>query len=314
MKTVLGGNGADTTASVAAWLSAGNQIRLANLYLLGEADDPLALWLTDYEAPLLWPCWGLFQPAVISRSAVTSAIGFQVNSLDLSWSPALSPFTQNVATTSPYQLAQAGFYDNWRVRVWTVYMPTPGDANTFGCSELFGGYIAESVIERGKIQFTVNSFLDIVLNQSIPNNVIELSNTAASYTGATPPKGFSNIPQFNVVTGDSPTQVIGDMTSPSAHSILNTNVCQHGYLVFNSGPGSTLGGFWAAIQQNIKVTLPGGYNAPNSDYNQFLLYTSLPWAPTPGADTFYVSGAAPIDQSDGDYVGFPYVPDPSISV
>jgi Uncharacterized conserved protein (DUF2163) len=314
MRKVTGGNGTDTTAAVATWLAAGNEFRLANLYLIGEPEDPMAVWLTDYEAPLLWPVWGTFQPAVISRGTVTSKIGLEVASLDVTWTPKQpAAFTQSVSTASPYQLAQLGYYDNWRVRLWTVYMPMPGDANTYGCSELFGGRVADTTVERGAIKFTVNSFLDVV-NQYVPTNVIELTNTLASYTAATPPKGFSHIPQFNVVQGDSPTEVIGDMTYPNLHSILNANVCQHGYLVFNSGPGATLGGVWASIQQNIKITLPGGYNQPNSDYNQFILYTPLPWAPTPGVDTFYVSGQAPIDQSDGSYFGFPYVPNPTIAV
>ena len=29
---------------------------------------------------------------------------------------------------------------------------------------------------------------------------------------------------------------------------------------------------------------------PDRDYNQFVLYMPLPWTPTPGLDTFYVSG------------------------
>ena len=273
----------------------------------------MAVWLTDYEAPLAWPAWGTFKPAVIKRGSVTAKIGLEVASLEVTWSPPAVAFQQNVSVASPYQLAQLGYYDNWRVRIWTVYMPVPGDANTFGCSELFGGRVADSTIERGAIKFTVNSYLDVV-NQYVPTNVIELTNTLAAYTAATPPKGFSQIPQFNVLQGDSPTEVIGDMTYPDVHSILNANVCQHGYLVFNSGPNATLGGVWASIQQNVKITLPGGYNSPNSDYNQFILYTPLPWTPTPGLDTFYVSGQAPIDQSDGDYYGFPYVPNPQLAV
>jgi hypothetical protein len=35
----------------------------------------------------------------------------------------------------------------------------------------------------------------------------------------------------------------------------------------------------------------------------------MPWTPNPG-DVFYVSAHSPIDQADGDYYGFPYVPDP----
>lgn len=301
MRTVTGGNGSDTTSSVTAWLQSGGHLTLANLYLIGEPEDPLALWLTDWESPLVWSAWGTFQPAVIKRGTVSSKIGLDVESLDVTWSPKPAAFTQSISTANPYQLAQIGYYDNWKVRVWTVYMPTPGDANTYGASELFGGRIADSTIERGDLKFKVNSFLDVV-NENVPTNVIELLNTAAAYAGATPPAGFSHVPQFNVIAGDSTTQVIGDQTYPVAHSILETNNVQHGYLVFNSG--GTLDGVWSAIQQNVEVTIGG------TNYNQFILYAPLPWPPTPGVDTFYVSAASPINQADGDYVGFPYVPAP----
>jgi hypothetical protein len=312
MRQVINGLGLDSTAATAAWLSAGKNITLGNLILIGEPEHPQALWLTDFETPLLWPCWGTFYPAVIKRGSVTSAIGLQVQSLSLTWTPPNSAYTQTVSNANPYQLAKLGFYDNWLVRVWTVYMPTPGDAATFGASELFGGRIADSTVARGSIVFTVNSFLDVV-NEQVPTNVIELTNTVAAYTAATPPKGFSNIPQFAVIQGSSNTQVIGDQTFPVPHSILNTNVARQGFLAFNTGPGNTLGGFWSAIAQNTEIntlTPIGG----RTTFNQFLLNSPLPWPPTPGVDTFYVSGAAPIDQSDGDYFGFPYVPDPATAV
>jgi hypothetical protein len=318
MKNVTAGNGADTTAAVLTWLGSNNMLRLANLYLIGEANDPAALWLTDYEAPLVWPCWSsakqstggtpnAFDPAMITRGSITSQVGLDVESLQLTWSPAPTALTQSVATASPYQLAQMGYYDNWPVRVWTVYMPTPGDANTFGCSELFGGRIADTTCERGKLTFSVNSFLDVV-NQYVPTNVIELLNTVAAYAGATPPANNGGvIPQFAVVGGDSTTQVNGSCTN-SPGNIFNTNIFQHGYLVFMDGPGATLAGVWSAIQQNIKVNINGTY------VNQFLLYSALPWPPTPGADTFYVSAASPINQADGDFYGFPYVPNPETAV
>ena len=79
-----------------------------------------------------------------------------------------------------------------------------------------------------------------------------------------------------------------------------------GYLVFNRGAGMTLGGQWSGIQNNKKVTVGG------TDYNELLIYKSMPWAPTPGTDTFYISAKAPVNAGDvgGPYYGFPYVPSP----
>ena len=77
MRRSIGGDGSDTTAKVSAWLAAGGQLRLANLYLLGEPEDPMALWFTDWESPLCWPVWtsqkvaagaaNAFDPAVVHR-------------------------------------------------------------------------------------------------------------------------------------------------------------------------------------------------------------------------------------------------------
>ena len=122
------------------------------------------------------------------------------------------------------------------------------------------------------------------------------------------------IPQFNVLTGDSNTVIEGDCTTSSIglHHQFPDNSFQHGYLVFNNGPGATLAGYWSAIQQNKGNTV-GSVNA-----NQFILYTPLPWPPTPVVggmgDTFYVSATAPINQADGEYFGFPYVPAPITAI
>ncbi len=304
MKQVINGQGQDSTAAVAAWLAANNQLWLRNLYLIGEPEDPRALWLTDHESPLLWSLWGTFRPAVIKRGTVNSSIGLDVDKLDLTWSPLPASSSSRIDRAGPYKLAQLGIYDNWPVRVWTCYMPTPGDADTFGCSELFGGYIASSSVERGTVQLTVNSFLNVV-NQAVPTNVIELTNTRAAYRAATPPPGFSQVPQFKVLEGSSTRTVIGDCTSPLAHQLFDTNVFQHGYLVFNRG--GTLDGVWSAILENYDAMVAG------SHYNGFVLYSPLPWAPDPETDTFYVSAAFPINKEDGEYAGFPFVPSPTSS-
>ncbi len=315
MKRVIGGTGKDTTAQVLAWLQSAAPLPLANLYLIGEADHPQALRLTDWEAPLSWPIVGTFIPSVIRRGTVSSKIGLEVESLQIDWSAKNQDYGVTIQSASPYQLARMGYYDNWPVRVWTCYMPTPGDANTFGCSELFGGRVANITVSRGLLTFKVNSFLDIV-NQKVPTNVIELLNTAAAYQGASPPKGFSQIPQFVVEEGSSNNVVVGYQVSPNPGGILDDNIARGGFLVFNTvttGDGSTLGGVWSAIQQNTAVNT-GGSDGGGGRYNQFILYSSLPWPPQSAQDSFYISGPSPINKADGDYYGFPYVPAPEIAV
>lgn len=323
MRSCTAGNGSDSTAAVLAWLQASKSIIVKNVYLIGRPEDPLALWLTDWETPLSWPCWtnqkvntggfpNAFDPAVIKRGSVTSGIGFDVQTMTLTWTPVNKVYTTSIATASPYQLAALGYYDNWPVRAWTVFMPKPGDANTFGCAELFGGRVADTKVNRGTIVWSINSFLDVV-NQYVPTNVIELLNTGAAYAGATIPSGFSHIPQFVVGPGSSTNVIIGIQTYPDPGTTLGVNAARGGYLVFNQTANSTLGGVWSAILQNDTTTTGEQFqgNPSGMFVDQFVLGNPLPWPPTPGLDTFFVSGAAPINKDDGDYFGFPYVPNPA---
>lgn len=303
---MMGGNGQDTTATVQAALAAGNELWAANLYLIGRPEDPRALWLTDWESPLLWPLWGTYQAAVIGRSKITSAVGLESQNLTLNWSPNPSGFTGNIQTTSPYELARLGIYDNWPVRAWRTLMPTPGDANTWGAYELFGGVVGQATVERGRIEFSVESWL-YILDQKIPTGVIEATNPLASYTGGTPPAGMSQLPTFTVtgLYANTNTNIAGDCTAPDPGHIFGLNVLANGYLVFNGT--SSLAGLYSIIGENST------YEATDhTNHNQFQLMSPLPWAPSPG-DTFYVSGASPIDQADGDFFGFPYVPAPEQS-
>jgi Uncharacterized conserved protein (DUF2163) len=306
MRTFTGGDGADTTAAVLAYLAAARQLRLADLYLIGEQEDPKAIWLTSWESPLAWPVWGTFQPAKITRDKITSQIGLEVSSLKLEWSPKLTAFGTSIATANPYQKAQMGVYDNQRVRLWRCVMPTPGDANTYGACELFGGRIGDTIIERGSITFTVNSFLDVV-NQPVPPNVIEAANTMAGFVGHTPvlADGETNVPTFTVVAPSTPDLILGDCIQPTAHKIYGLNKFILGFMVFRAG--SSLAGFWSPVAANQNFNAGGGIH-----YNQFQAYAAFPWAPTPG-DTFYVSTQWPVDYASataGQFKGFPFVPNP----
>jgi hypothetical protein len=308
MRRCLGGNGQDTTAAVLAYLAANKTLHIKHLILIGDADNPQSIWVTDHEAPLVWSPWGTFLPAVVARGSITTKIGLDVGNTTVTWSPGNSGFTVNSATSSPYALAQLGFYDNWPVRIWRCYMPTPGDANTLGASELFGGRVDSTTIGRGQIQFKVNSFLAVV-TQKLPANVIEVTNTTASYATATPPAGDSHIPVFATFTGSTKNAVLGDCLSPTAGHVYGNGTFTAGYLVFLAGPGATLAGFWSAVGYSLAYT-----DGDSNKHNQFNLYSPLPWPPTPGADTFYVSSTAPINQADGDYFGFPWVPSPQTAV
>jgi hypothetical protein len=273
--------------------------------MIGESDDPNRLMLTDYDGPLMWSLFGTFKATNIERGTVTCEIGTTVSNLEINWRPASGTPTQSLQTATPYQKAQAGLYDNMRVRVWTCYMPTPGDADTYGCCERFGGRVGKTNVVRGQIKFNCTDFLD-VLNQNVPAQVIEVTNSQVSGVGATPPSGLASIPRFNVIAGSTERVLILDCISPSAHQIFGEDALHNGFLIFQSTGTSTVGGLWSAILGNKELVInPGDHH-----YNEITLCSPLPFAPSPGVDTCLVSGAAPINQADGNFNGFPFVPTP----
>lgn len=307
---MTGGDGSDTTAAAFAFARSTDQLLLADLYLIGDLEDPMAVWLTNWPSPLVWSARGTFNPASIKRGRITSQVGLKVDSLDVTWSPPLTAFGTSVATANPYQLAYQGFFDNKNFKLWRTLMPTPGDANTFGATPWFGGRIQPLEIGRGQIKLTVNSSLD-ALDQQAPPNVIEMSNTLASYVGNTPvlADGETSIPTFTVVAPSTQTTILGDSIQPTAHKIYTNNKFRLGFMVFLKG--STLAGYWSPIGTNVTFNAGGGLH-----YNQFQVYGAFPWAPTPG-DKFYVSTQWPVDLASataGQYKGFPYVPYPTTAV
>lgn len=266
----------------------------------------MSLWLTEWCAPLCWPVWSslktatpvtgavyanAFDPAVITRGKVKSAFGLSVDPLEVTWNPRLQNFGTTVATASPLQLAQTGYYDNKSVRVWTAYLPTPqsgsyvypGDCNTFGCSQLFGGRIADTKIGRNSIKWTVNSFLDVV-NQNVPLNCIEMTNPVAAFSGATPPSGFSTVPTGTIAALSGAaglnfaTSIV--FTAPGS-MIFGDNVLNGGFVVMN--PGSANAGYFSSIYTNGHIVIS------SVTYNYIVLYQPFPFAPQIG-DTFYISG------------------------
>ena len=129
MKQTFGGNGLNTTTATQAYLLNNTQPLMKTLYLIGYPEDPFALYLTDYESPVLWSLYGTFQPAVVTRGTVSSKVGLEVTSLEINYSPKYPrTFGVTTATANPMQLAQAGFYDNW-----PVYMLDGVHAHTWRC-------------------------------------------------------------------------------------------------------------------------------------------------------------------------------------
>ena len=310
MRSVQAGNNADATAATQAYLSGTDNPTLRDLYIIGPPSSPNALWMTNHEAPVIYPPYGTFSPATVTRDGVKAEIGLDAQSLAITWTPGASAQlarTLNTGTASPYQLAAQHFYDNWPVLILRAFMPTPGDANTLGCAVWYGGRVQNCEVGRDRIKFNTKSYLDVVM-QKVPSTVIEVTNTLAGNTAVTIPAGDASIPIFQCVAGSTQEYIIAKCLSPTANKIYSGNLFAGGYMVFLGGAGATLAGAWSAIGQN------GAINISGHNYSEFEIYAPLPWPPTPAVDTFYVSKAAPINVGDEGAFGFPYVPVPQSGV
>lgn len=307
MRICIGADQTDTTAAVQAYLQGTDHPLIRHLYLIGDPSGPNFL-MTDHEAPIVYPPWGTFSPSVIKKGAIATKTGLEVQKVTLTWTPGNLSTGVTVTTASKLLLGYTHYFDNWPVRIWKCFLPSPGGLTQLSGCPLFGGRIGQCTVGRNQIEFSVASFLDVV-TQKLPANVIESTATLASYTGATVPSGDANTPTFTVFDGSTTTKIYADCIQPTANRIYGTNVFVAGYIVFLQSAGSTLQGYWSAIGSNEEYT-----DGHANNHNQFDIYNALPWAPTPGVDTFYVSTAAPINIADypaNAFPGFPFVPQPT---
>lgn len=309
MRQVINGAGVDTTAATAAWLRRTHKPLLRDLIIIGYPEDPRSIWLTNHEAPVIYSQYdGVFHPATVTRDRIKAQIGLDSQTIKINWSPSGSTNTVNTSTASVVQLARLHTYDNWPVLILRAFMPTPGDADTLGCAEWFGGRVDTVGVERNTLTFNVADNLS-VCSQKVPSTIVEVTNTLAGTAAVTLPAGDTSVPIFKCYTGSTEDYIIADCLSPTAGKIYSGDEFAGGYMVFLSSTGSTLSGAWSAIGQNGKFT-----DGDSNSHSEFEIYAALPWPPTPGVDTFYVSKSAPIDQADEDYYGFPYVPAPQSAV
>lgn len=321
MRKFFDGDGSDSTTAVKNLLESRSNFNVADLVLIGQPEDPLAWWLTNYNTPLSWPVWtnekasggrgiaNAFSPAVIRRGTTSFKVGLEVSTLSFEWSPPLGSFTSAIQNANPYQLGQTSFFDNMNFRLWECIMITPGDANTYGACEMFAGTIGNVDVKRNKITFTVNSLL-AVMNEMVPSNIIQTSAQLAAYQAGTPPYDNSgdilpSVPLFTAEAGSTQTKLVGfDTNVPSAGYQFNAGVLVPGYVVFK--PGSSLASgnnvYWSAILGNQPI--------PATSNNEIILYSSLPWAPVAGVDQFYVF-ADPPQSNNGEFL---YVPSPATGI
>lgn len=192
MRKFIDGNGADSTPAVRAYFDSHVDVEECNFYefnLSGFAGSGFSKFFrfTDWYLPLKWSYWGsvgsgsTFTPAQIIRGPITTKIGFENQTLDITLAFNKDD-SQIVLTGFPdyptYYLkdaAREGFFDQMMVRVWRCVMPKPGDADTFGAMALWIGNVSKVTMTRLGCNIQVESILQF-LDKQVPPFVIDSNN------------------------------------------------------------------------------------------------------------------------------------------
>lgn len=307
MRTFLDGTGADSTSAVLAYLSTHRELKIADLYVISTAPSyqgnymGKSFFVTDHPSSLLWGPRGTFFPGVISRGEVESAIGLDVQKLNIQWSPQDADILASVSGGGDTLLTALqgfgfGLFDDGLVEVWRCLMPTEGDAQTLGACNMFTGRIGDIVPDRSQVQMTIVSRLE-TLNEQVPTNLIEPTNILSFYT--TGQVLFSGPHTFEVLTGSTPQILIAD---PTDGTDTTSDSWDDGYIVMIDP--SQLGGTYRGVRQQVY----------NGSHHIFYLYDPMPFAPLVG-DLFNAFILVPTDQASAatqmsEFDGFPYVPSP----
>jgi hypothetical protein len=277
MRSFIGGNGSNTTSAVQAYLAANRQLCAADLLQLKTAIQgeqwSQNILLTAFDRPLTWSQVGTFVPGRFTRGEIDSTVGLDTISMDLEWYLRDSDVFFNApgrVTVTQIQAFERGLWDNGLVNVYRTVMPTIGDANTYGATQMFGGRIAEvTEISRVGVKVKVNSLLEL-LDLNVPTNLIEATNVQCQYGIGQPPAGLPAAPVFTVVAGAPAGILWGDCISPTSGQLFGADTFDFGYIQFASG--TSLGEIFRSVW----------FSEPQSGHNAFYLYDPLPWLPATG--------------------------------
>jgi hypothetical protein len=327
MRTITGGDGSDQTAAVQAWLLGNNsQLEIAELYQINTPyllvggnvfQKPTPFFVTGYGGPLkynkIFEPDGVtiptFLPSVISRDQLNFSVGLDDVECKVTWAPKASnlygiPSGSAQPATSIQQAFVEGKFNNGSVRIWKVYMPTPGDANTFGVMELWMGRIAQVDVSALGIEISCKGFTDLLEDQ-IPRYIIQPGNR-------TNQQGMIN----SVAAFGS--QVIGPAVAGEGITIAGstrTAIRFNGPTMELYAPHS-LAGMYVQLDTYLPARIYDNTN--DGTHNTIYIQGKFPTAPGTGLNLL-VQSSIPADvqtQPDGSQQlpGFPFVPRPEDQV
>lgn len=194
MRVVTNPAGVDTTAIVQGMLLQNNALWIADLFQIstplyqrGVSYNPANNFFVTpfdgqlrYDDPAVPGTPRVFLPSAVKRGQIITAVGLEAQTMKLSWAPRrdltynlVTPVSSGIKTL--YQHAADGAFDNGCIRMWKVFMPTPGDCVTLGACPYFMGRISEVDIEDDWLTLEAKHYTDI-LDQEIPRYLVGPAN------------------------------------------------------------------------------------------------------------------------------------------
>lgn len=282
-----------STADLRTWLMANNVMWRADLYTITLVDGTIHRWTTaDYPLAVDGYDYGS-AGIVLGRGAVKQSARLQVDTLEVRLAGAAT-----LGSSAIGLLAAQGYFDDARLKLDHLIMPTPGDVSLGAIPSWFEGRIADVVPGADVVTLTVKSEVE-ALNVSIPRH---LYSPACMFTAYDANCGVSKA--ANTVTG-----LVAASPTPTT-AVVGSNLTAHVDNYYNLGVMTFSGNVTAALT---------GLRRPVRSYAQsggvFTLSMRLPVAPAVG-DQFTVYPGCSKTWTTCDQVfantarfrGFPHVP------
>lgn len=278
-------------SSLATLFASGNAFNKADCYTFYLINGSVYK-LTSYDSDVVfgsdtWSCSG----PILSRGTSRIVLGLEVGTMEITASPHDADL---IGAQSWFQAVCSGVMDGATVSVDRAFFSIDGECA--GLVNVFYGNIAQTVIDRAEINFTVNTPLD-ALNIQMPRNLYQ---TACQHT------------LFDVGCGAS-------RAAFTSTGSVTDNISRVG---FDSDVGGQNGRYNLGALQFTSGVLEGTKRTVKTwDGFHFILLNPLPLPPAAG-DTFQVTAGCDktltkcneLFLNKANYKGWPFVPIPETAL
>lgn len=278
------------SAALADLLNSGTRWHVADVYELTPAvGAPVRVTSADVDMLFDGHTW---RPAVIKRNKVRWALGLEVDTLKLEWTPAAADLVNGVALP---KAINAGLLDGARVRVWRIFMATWGDTSAGGVL-LFSGRTGQCEADRETCRIPVKSDLELT-NIKMPRVSYQPTCAHTVFDAGCGLNGNAWRVATTALSGSNKQQIVTALGEADGYFTL-------GRVLFSSGANN---GLSASIKSHAGgvLTLSAPLVASPLPGDQIFVY--------PGCDNLESTCLAKFSNK-GRFRGWPYVPAPETAL